>query len=1118
MRDEDKTKEQLLAELHYLRERVTKLEKDRAESPNGQSLAWAQLYRFYIILSSLHSAILLVNEEGHVEFANQAFCDLFELNESPEALGGLSPSEMIQKIRDVYADPVGAVHCIEEIVRMGGAVTGEEVALQNGRTCLRDFIPIYVNGKRYGRLWHHQDITERKRAEETLRESRQRFQSIFNSMGEMVALHELVYDPDGHPVDYRILECNPAFSRVTGIPGNRAVGALASEVYGTGQPPYLERYSHVAMTGEREQFEAYFAPMQRHFQISVASPKPGHFVTVSTDITESVQQKQEIKLLNRLYSVLSQVSQAVVRATAAESFLEESCLVIVEEGGFLLSWIGFVEASTNRVVPSTLCGEAGDYARNIIVYSDDRPEGRGPTGTCIRERRPVVYNDFQKDPLSKPWRARASVFGINSVAAFPIVFQGEVCGALTIYSDSVGFFGEKDVKLLERVAGNIGFALDNLERKRQREEAELALKTSEENFRNLFENAPVGIFRTNSRGQALSVNTAMARILGLNSPQEALERYSNLGSQLYVHAERRDQFVNLLRRQAHVENFEYEAWAVDGRKIWLSMNARVKSCDDDGVMLIEGFTTDITERKQAEVMLRKSEEKYRLLTEQSLQGIAILRGIPPVFVYVNPRWTEIFGYTAEEVLSFGPEAMWNLVHPDDRSMVRQRHRDRLMGLQVVSKYEFRIVCKDGSVRWVEVFGSAITSVDDPMTQAVYVDITDRKQVEAEKEGLETQLRQAQKLEAIGTLAGGIAHDFNNILAPIIGYTEMVLSDLPESTSARNDLEQVLSAAHRARELVKQILAFSRHGQDQKRIPVDLRPIVKEVLKLMRASLPTSIEIRESIQSRTALADATQIHQVLVNLCTNASHAMDESGVLSVTLSGIVMSEGDLARLAIADLKPGHYLKLRVADTGKGMDNDTLRRIFDPYFTTREVGKGTGLGLAVVHGIIKRHEGAISVSSELGKGTVFDVYLPSADPQLERVGQISHDLPRGSERILFVDDEPMVAELGGRLLKQLGYEVVSKTKVLDALATFHRSPHDFDLIVTDYTMPGMTGTELAGEVLKIRPDMPVILCTGYSEKGTESSARELGIKGYALKPLDRKQLAELVRRVLDEGKR
>ena len=375
------------------------------------------------------------------------------------------------------------------------------------------------------------------------------------------------------------------------------------------------------------------------------------------------------------------------------------------------------------------------------------------------------------------------------------------------------------------------------------------------------------------------------------------------------------------------------------------------------------------------------------------------------------------------------------------------------------------------------------------------------------------------MEAIGTLAGGIAHDFNNILAAIIGYTEMALTDVSESSVTRHYLEQVLNAGQRAKDLVKQILASSRQQQSQERLPVEIAPVITEALKLLRASLPTTIEIRQHIVSGTdvALADPTEIHQVLVNLCTNAAHAMEErGGVLEVRLDEMTVDSD--AAAALAELTPGPYLRLTVSDTGHGMDATTLERIFDPYFTTKELGRSTGLGLTVVHGIVKRHQGAITVNSEPGVGTSFHAYFPKAESgTAKEVNGERKSILKGTERILFVDDEETLVEMEKSMLDWLGYEVSATTSSVEALELFRTQPNRFDIVITDYTMPHMTGVDLAKEMLRIRPDIPVILCTGFSERITEEKAREMGIRESLMKPYGLRTLAEVTRRAIDKMK-
>ena len=525
---------------------------------------------------------------------------------------------------------------------------------------------------------------------------------------------------------------------------------------------------------------------------------------------------------------------------------------------------------------------------------------------------------------------------------------------------------------------------------------------------------------------------------------------------------------------------------------------------------------DITERKHMEEALRESEERLRTLINSTPDAVCFKDG-EGRWLEANDADLELFELTGvdykgkkdselAEYSEFYREAFLACEESDERAW-------KEYGL---TRIEETIPRPDGTERIYDVIKIPLYHWDGKRKGLTVLgrDITERRKAEEEKARSEARLRETQKIEAIGTLAGGIAHDFNNILAPIMGYTEMVLSELEEGSHLRSDLEQVLSATNRAKKLVGQILAFSRQGQSGQVMPTDIGQVTNEALKLMRASLPATIEIRQNIQKGIALADPTQIHQVVVNLCTNAAHAMEGKGNLDVALVRTELGADDLAERPVPDLAPGPYLKLSVADNGHGMDAKTLEHLFEPYFTTKAVGKGTGLGLAVVHGIVKRFNGGIVVWSNPGTGSVFDVYLPVAEELPKVTTDSTQSLPLGTERILLLDDEATITNLEAKMLRRLGYHVTAKTDASEALAVFLADPYAFDLILTDFTMPHMTGIDLAGEIFKTRPDIPIILCTGFSEKETIDLAHEIGVKEYVMKPLNKQELAEVVRKVLD----
>jgi signal transduction histidine kinase/DNA-binding response OmpR family regulator len=416
------------------------------------------------------------------------------------------------------------------------------------------------------------------------------------------------------------------------------------------------------------------------------------------------------------------------------------------------------------------------------------------------------------------------------------------------------------------------------------------------------------------------------------------------------------------------------------------------------------------------------------------------------------------------------------------------------------------------------FGRILDTYWAPLDADVYlhwaIDITERKRAEDEKVELEKQLQQAQKMESIGTLTGGIAHDFNNMLGVILGNTELAMDDVPEWNPAIHNLEEVKIASLRARDVIRQLLSFSRKStQDKKSIKIS--SIITESIKLLRSSIPTTIDIRQNIPTDLdiIIADPTQIHQVIINLCTNASHAMEEDGgTLWVNLMNIELDK-EMAAI-YPDLNPGKYVKLSVEDTGCGIDPEIINQVFDPYFSTKAVGKGFGMGLSVVHGIVKGHGGSITVSSEPGKGAIFDLLFPAIEADLEASAESLELIPTGNERVLLVDDDELIVRVECQILERLGYQVTARTSSIEALETFRSQPEDYDFVISDMTMPDMTGDRLAQKILEIRPGIPVILCTGFSERMDDEKAKSIGVSALVMKPVAQKELAITIRNVLD----
>ncbi len=518
---------------------------------------------------------------------------------------------------------------------------------------------------------------------------------------------------------------------------------------------------------------------------------------------------------------------------------------------------------------------------------------------------------------------------------------------------------------------------------------------------------------------------------------------------------------------------------------------------------------EIEERKAAEEKLRRSEDA--LIRAQHAAKIGSWWYDT---VLEKSAWTEemfhIFGLEPSPS-GIDYEEHRKIIHPSDwnrfNSAVKKASTEGI-GYDL----ELQIIRPDGETRYINTKCVAQRDKNGRVVELVGTaqDITERKQVD-------TRSRQAQKMEAIGALAGGIAHDFNNILTPIIGFSEMILTDHKTDKTICKRVNEIIKAAYRAGSLVQQILAFSRQSKPQK-IPVRIQTILTEAIKLARATIPSNIDIIRDLKPKvgSVSADPTQIHQVAMNLITNAYHAVEENGgKIMVALNEKHISEDDL--IGSASLTSGKYALVTVSDTGIGMDQETIGKIFEPYFTTKIQGKGTGLGLSVVYGIVKEYGGDICVYSEVGQGTSFNVYLPiSEDTHIPEMKNTIIQYGNGEEKILIVDDEKQIVDIETITLEKMGYQVISRTSSVEALSAFMANPDAFDMVITDMTMPSMTGVELSRELISIRPDIPIIICTGFSEKIDSERAKSIGIRGFLSKPTSRADLSKMIRTILDES--
>ena len=640
------------------------------------------------------------------------------------------------------------------------------------------------------------------------------------------------------------------------------------------------------------------------------------------------------------------------------------------------------------------------------------------------------------------------------------------------------------------------------------------LRESEERYRTLFETMAQGVVYQDAQGKIISANPSAEKILGLSLDQ--MQGRTSIDPRWKSIHEDGSDFPGETHPSMVALNTGEEVKDVimgvfnpqtEGYR-WMSLNAvpQFKEGEDCAYQVYTTFD-DITERKETEKALRESEEKYRILFEKANIGISVVQD---GFVKSpNPKTLDLHGYSEEEIIAI---PFINFIHPEDREMVQDRHERRLRGEELPTTYSYRILDKAGDAKWVELNVVKILWEGKPATLCFLTDITDQKQAEEKRKKLETQLQQAQKVEAIGTLAGGIAHNFNNVLMGIQGRTSLMLMDTHSSHPRFEHLKGIEEYVKNAADLTKQLLGFARGGKYEVN-PTDLNELVKSQNRMLSRT-KKEITVRGKYEENlwTVEVDQGQIEQVLLNLYVNAWQAMPAGGDLYIQTENVMLDEGYVKPF---NMEPGRYVKISVTDTGVGMDEATRQRIFDPFFTTRDMSMGTGLGLASVYGIIKNHGGIINVYSEKGEGTTFSIYLPASEKEVIKEKEVVGEVMKGKETVLLVDDEDMIIDVGKQMVESFGYKVLVAGSGKEALDIYERNKDKIDIVILDMIMPVMSGSETFDGLKEIDPDIKVLLSSGYSINGQPTEILARGCDGFIQKPFNMKQLSQKLREILDK---
>lgn len=960
---------------------------------------------------------------------------------------------------------------------------------------------------------------------------------LHEHMAELVVVHELICDDAGRPVDYRILDTNPAFSKVTGIPWERANGRLASEVYQQTPPPYLEIYGRVAQTGIAEQFETYYAPMRKHFQISAFCPEPGMFVTVAVDVTLRVEKEREARWLNRLYATLSAINQMVVRVESEHELLETVGHAMLLEAGFALACIGRRDGAAGKLLPRLAMAKKAVDKRQLLADVALCMEYLTPGNTSDANFQPMIIELEADAPHFSNWQRLVREHELASCAAFPLYDEKGFWGNLLIGSTEREAFGEKEKALLEEVAGDVSFALKRLQAEaRQKRYTEL-LAEQERQMQTLLMNIPGGVYRCEVEApwRVLFFSQGSEAITGrpVSDFIEGKLSYADM-----VHPEDLEELDRLIKESvANRQPYEatYRIIRPDGTFRWVFEKGR--ACYDAAgrPVFLEGIILDITAQREAESSLQASQRELEAVYEQT-PVIMMLLDEQLKVVRANRtarRFADDLSWAGNVCFKSGPGDVLQCINAlppqagcgSAEKCLECELRHNLKEMLTVSPGSAEVDChltaiRGGKLVRVELHGNLVRFAIGGQKRLLLClnDVTAHRRAEAERESLQNQLFQAQKMEAIGHLAGGVAHDFNNLLAAMMLHYNELLEDFELHPSVRNSITELNKLAERAANLTSQLLQYSRQAPMETKT-LDLNQCILDMQKLLRRTVGEHIQFSFSPapQPLWVAGDAGLLGQVLLNLVVNARDAMPNGGDLGIHNGSLVLTETDLAQHPQG--WAGRFATLKVTDTGCGMTPEVMAHIFEPFFTTKDTGKGTGLGLATVEGIVKQHHGWVEVQSEPGRGSTFTVFLPLQEGKAEDTPapSVSSTIAKGTETILVVEDEPAVRRTVANCLRRAGYQVLEAGHAVEARQLWELQKEHIDLLFADMRLPGGTsGWDLACALQAEKPALCLVLTTGYSMEAVGWEKSLAGKATLLTKPYTLAKLTNTIREALQQS--